>query len=1093
MDFLSGPLKNSRADAVHPAPSPDPLSPPGIIVSPKMSGVLPSHGMARPRTTARPKRPGTRVEPPPSASLPFHLSFLHEAALRPQDGRAGAGSDRLVEARSQDVASASRPDAATQAILAQQIDETSYYRLAAEKLGIPFTTDLPPDAFEPAGSAIRLDQLHALDWLLARPFARLPGLTHHPNTRLVSAPRGAALDRLAARLQREPDLKRRLCLTTPTALANAHRERARRRAIGEQVFRLRDRYPHLSAHFRPGLRQAAFALCAVAIAFIGALIQPNLAITFNFFTIMLFLTLAFLRLMAWWELPLLNRTEAQQAEELETAGASMRVWPSYTVMVPLYHEAEVVPDLLRALSRLDYPRAHLSIQLLVEEDDEATRRAIKAAAPPPPFEMVLIPAEGPRTKPKALNYALSFVSSDLVVIFDAEDRPHPNQLREAAIRMHQGGPELGCLQGRLAIDNAEAGFLSRNFAIEYAALFDGLLPFLAEERLPVPLGGTSNHFRTSVLKRIGGWDPYNVTEDADLGLRLSRLGFRIKVLLSDTWEEAPESYETWVKQRTRWFKGWMQTWLVHMRRPLTLWRQLGRSGFVAFQILIAGMLISALIHPIFIVTFATTFATIALKTSANTPLFWYLAIANGINLLIGYLGAMLLAHRAAKKRYGYRFHDMITLPLYWLMMTPAAWRALFQLMHKPHHWEKTTHGVTDHRPPLTDAPEISQTEESRTDSTQSREGLSHGRKQMRSQTESILSESIQSEKSLSAHEVPMRRDPSAPKGTVHSITVASECLKSNMLGDPTEREVQVYIPHGHDGADLPLLVDIVGYTAGGPVHTNWKNFGENVPERLDRLIASGALKPVAVAFPDCFTRLGGNQYINSAAMGPWEDFLIDEMLPAIESRFGCGGEGRRGIFGKSSGGYGSIVHAMLHADVWSAAACLSGDMAFELCYLPDMPSALRALARKDHSIETFLKDFEAGVKFDGKDIHVLMSLAMAATYDPDPNAFCGIRLPVDMHDCSLVPERWENWLKWDPVVMVDRPEVIDNLKSLKGLWLECGTMDQYNLLYGARRLHTKLSVAQVHHSYREFPDTHSSIDYRMDDCLPFLVNCLTAS
>lgn len=153
----------------------------------------------------------------------------------------------------------------------------------------------------------------------------------------------------------------------------------------------------------------------------------------------------------------------------------------------------------------------------------------------------------------------------------------------------------------------------------------------------------------------------------------------------------------------------------------------------------------------------------------------------------------------------------------------------------------------------------------------------------------------------------MRRDPSAPSGTLHSLWIDSDVLKSNMLGDPTRREVQVYVPHGTDGSDLALLVDLVGFTAGGPAHTNWKNFGENVPERLDRLIAEGTMPPVVVAFPDCFTRLGGNQYINSAAMGRWEDFLIDEMLPAVEGKFGCGGKGRRGLFGKSSGGYGSIA------------------------------------------------------------------------------------------------------------------------------------------------------------------------------------------
>ena len=336
----------------------------------------------------------------------------------------------------------------------------------------------------------------------------------------------------------------------------------------------------------------------------------------------------------------------------------------------------------------------------------------------------------------------------------------------------------------------------------------------------------------------------------------------------------------------------------------------------------------------------------------------------------------------------------------------------------------------------------------------------------------------------------MRKTATIPAGTLHSLTIRSEVLKTNRLGDPSERETVVYTPHGHDGAGLPLLVDLAGFTSGGPAHAGWKNFGENLPERLDRLIADGDMPPAVVAMPDCFTRLGGNQYINSDAMGRWEDFLIDEMVPEIEQRFGCGGDGRRGLFGKSSGGYGAIVHAMRHPDCWAAAACLSGDMAFELCYLPDMPGLLRALGKKDGSIEKFVTDFEAGPKWSGGDIHTLMALAMAATYDPDPdpNAFCGTRLPVDPETCELIDERWANWLSRDPVVMADTHA--ENLKRLKALWIECGSADQYNLVYGARRLHRKLAAAGVDHVYEEFDDNHSSLDYRLDRSLPFLAKAL---
>ncbi len=221
-------------------------------------------------------------------------------------------------------------------------------------------------------------------------------------------------------------------------------------------------------------------------------------------------------------------------------------------------------------------------------------------------------------------------------------------------------------------------------------------------------------------------------------------------------------------------------------------------------------------------------------------------------------------------------------------------------------------------------------------------------------------------------------------GTVSRTTVESEVLKSNMLGDPTARVVDVYLPAGHDGQGLPLLVDLVGFTGSGLSHTNWTGFRENLPERLDRLIGEQRMPPVVVAFPDCFTRLGGNQYINSAAMGAWEDFLLHEMLPAIEQRFGCGGTGRRGVFGKSSGGYGAITHALRHSDIWAAAACHSGDMGFEVCYLPDMPAVLRALAGVENSIERWWQQLEAARKSSDGSGKVINALAMAASYDPDP-------------------------------------------------------------------------------------------------------------
>lgn len=335
----------------------------------------------------------------------------------------------------------------------------------------------------------------------------------------------------------------------------------------------------------------------------------------------------------------------------------------------------------------------------------------------------------------------------------------------------------------------------------------------------------------------------------------------------------------------------------------------------------------------------------------------------------------------------------------------------------------------------------------------------------------------------------MRKDHGLPRGTVQRLTLASRVLESNLLGDSAERLIDVYVPHGMSGQGLPLLVDLVGFTAGGPAHTNWKNFGENLPERLDRLIGAGAMPPCVVALPDCFTRLGGNQYINSAAMGRWDDFLLTEAVPFVEAKFNCGGTGRRGCFGKSSGGYGAMVQAMLHPDFWSAAASHSGDVGFELLFIPDFPKVLRALATADNSIQKWLERFFAAPKVKDADVHILMILAMAATYDPEPQAYMGVRLPVTADTCELIPERWANYVKWDPLTLVEK--LGEGLKQLKALYIDCGDIDQYNLVYGSRRMHRRLTAMGVPHVYEEFADDHTAVDYRMDVSLPILAKALS--
>ena len=334
--------------------------------------------------------------------------------------------------------------------------------------------------------------------------------------------------------------------------------------------------------------------------------------------------------------------------------------------------------------------------------------------------------------------------------------------------------------------------------------------------------------------------------------------------------------------------------------------------------------------------------------------------------------------------------------------------------------------------------------------------------------------------------------PDVPHGTVKTYWLDSKVLQGNPWADPTYRRIDVYLPPGFDensGERLPVVYDLVGFTAGGPAHTAYKNFGESLPEQMDRLIAEGKTKPAILVFPDCFTKLGGNQYVNSAGVGQWADFIHQEVIPFIESELPVlPGKIHRGVFGKSSGGYGAMIYALKYSKFWNAAACHSGDMYFDFCYRTDFPKTLDILARHERSIPQFIEYFHAADKVSGDDFHCLMTLAMAATYDPDPANPKQIRLPVDLHTGEFDEDRWQNWLKDDPVYLVD--ELHANLKQLKLLYIDCGSVDQYHLAYGARQMHRKLEHYGVDHIYYEFPDNHSSVNYRFDRSLPLIIEAL---
>ena len=366
--------------------------------------------------------------------------------------------------------------------------------------------------------------------------------------------------------------------------------------------------------------------------------------------------------------------------------------PYYSVLIPAYREASVINNLVDHIARLDYPASRLEVLLLVEEDDEETLAALRDADPGPQFELVVIPAAQPRTKPKALNYGLTYARGELVAVYDAEDHPEPLQLRRAAVAMGRYGPEVACLQAKLSYSNAPQNLITKWFTIEYAMWFSFFLPGLASMDAPIPLGGTSNHFRRLTLRSLGGWDPYNVTEDCDLGMRMCREGYSIKVLESTTLEEANSDFVNWVKQRSRWYKGYLQTFLIHLRSPRELRQEMGGAAMTHLCIFVGGTPLLAMLNPVFwtLTILWFVFHPVFIEEIFPAPIYYVSLISWAFgNFLFYYL--TLLSARSTKKDY--LLMSALLVPLYWVMMSIAALKAVWQLVVSPSFWEKTAHGL----------------------------------------------------------------------------------------------------------------------------------------------------------------------------------------------------------------------------------------------------------------------------------------------------------------------------------------------------------------------------------------------------------------
>lgn len=373
--------------------------------------------------------------------------------------------------------------------------------------------------------------------------------------------------------------------------------------------------------------------------------------------------------------------------------------PLYSILVPMYREEEGVTRILTALRALDYPAHKLDIKLVIEADDDATWNAIRRAKPEAHFDVIKVPPCEPRTKPKACSYALHFVRGEYLTIYDAEDQPEPNQLKKAVAAFRHAPANVACFQARLNYYNRNENWLTRCFAIEYASLFDISLPALERLGIPIPLGGTSNHIRVKTLRALYDWDPFNVTEDADLGIRLAMNGYHTRMLDSITLEEATIAFKPWINQRSRWIKGYFQTWLVYMRRPSQTLHLLGTRAFIGFQLIIGLPCLVFLLSPLMWLLSLFWLAGLLPAAAAIDSL---LGMSIGI-FVLGYGCHYAYARRCTQL---WRWHSRarstcLSYPFYWFCHSLAALKAFWQLLFRPHYWEKTPHVQSRHQPPLT--------------------------------------------------------------------------------------------------------------------------------------------------------------------------------------------------------------------------------------------------------------------------------------------------------------------------------------------------------------------------------------------------------
>lgn len=555
------------------------------------------------------------------------------------------------------------------------IDDVRYFRAVADELGMPFRARIDP------GRLIVMSR-DAPD-ACTRP-GEQPVLYECGDRapEILVSPDVTDLATLRALENGRPGEGRPATVVPPSLLRQAILTRHGRAMRAESTGRLFAARPDLSARMVANAWQS-FAAGALLVAVpVGLHAAPQVTLAaVHAAASLFFLACVVLRALA------IGSARTRRPSPLQPVRAD--ALPVYCVLVAAYREAAIIGELLGNLDQLRWPRSKLEIAIVCEAGDSETIAAIRNHPLAGTVEVIEVPPGGPRTKPNALAYALTVTRGDLVVLYDAEDRPHPEQLLEAWQAFSRGGGDLACVQAPLFVRNAAHSWLTSMFALDYSALFRGLLPWLAWRGRFLPLGGTSNHFRRDVLEEVLAWDPYNVTEDADLGVRLVRSGYRAAMIERPTLEDAPDALSDWLGQRTRWLKGWMQCWLVHMRNPRRLAAECGPADFLIVQIFLLGIVFCALVHPLFHLTILLQL-TGALDTPSGAAfVLWCLDMAM---MLSAFAVHFALGFRAMsppeRRRLSWR---PLGLPLYWLMQSWAAWRAVMELVRSPHRWNKTPH------------------------------------------------------------------------------------------------------------------------------------------------------------------------------------------------------------------------------------------------------------------------------------------------------------------------------------------------------------------------------------------------------------------